>query len=174
MCDFKSTRNAHVYTRLLTLFLDNMQEHSLTKLTLLQSGWGQLPLMDPALLLTTAYVSPYLRLPPGWSLTHLFEVVIYKSTVKQSVNAQLDLTQKIFLGRPWTRKYIHLVNNLFCVCSRGGCLSEWARVAFLNTDLSSIINPAGWEQWSSSTPNTADVQFVEGGNTGEINSDIFV
>jgi len=51
----------------------------------------------------------------------------------------------VFLGRPW---------------------SEFARVAFQNTVLSDIINSAGWEIWSTATPNTEDVTFVEFGNTG--------
>ncbi len=51
----------------------------------------------------------------------------------------------VYLGRPW---------------------SEYARVCFQKTVLSDIVNSAGWEVWSSSTPNTADVAFQEYGNTG--------
>jgi len=50
-----------------------------------------------------------------------------------------------YLGRPW---------------------SEYARVDFQNTVLGAAINSAGWEEWSSSEPNTADVTFQEYGNTG--------
>ncbi|KAE9398663.1 pectin lyase-like protein, partial [Gymnopus androsaceus JB14] len=55
------------------------------------------------------------------------------------------LTGQVFLGRPWT---------------------EFATVAFTSCSLSSIINPAGWEIWSTATPNTADVTFAEYENTG--------
>lgn len=52
----------------------------------------------------------------------------------------------VYLGRPW---------------------SEYARVDFQRTILSDIINSAGWEEWSSSSPNTEDVTFEEYGNTGD-------
>ncbi|KAF5320568.1 hypothetical protein D9758_018311 [Tetrapyrgos nigripes] len=71
--------------------------------------------------------------------------VIDSSSVIQSSAATTSLTGKVFLGRPW---------------------SQWARVAFTNTMLSSVINSAGWEQWSSSAPNTANVEFVEVNNSG--------
>ena len=32
--------------------------------------------------------------------------------------------------------------------------------------MTSVINSAGWTQWSSSTPNTDHVTFEEYGNTG--------
>jgi pectinesterase len=49
------------------------------------------------------------------------------------------------LGRPWT---------------------EYARVVFQYTSMTSVINSAGWIEWSSSSPNTADVLFGEYDNTG--------
>lgn len=49
------------------------------------------------------------------------------------------------LGRPWT---------------------EYARVVFQKTNLSAAIKSAGWDVWSSSSPNTADVLFGEYSNTG--------
>jgi len=52
----------------------------------------------------------------------------------------------VYLGRPW---------------------SEYARVAYQETALSGIINSAGWEVWSTSTPNTEDVLFEEYDNTGD-------
>jgi len=51
----------------------------------------------------------------------------------------------VYLGRPW---------------------SQYARVIFQETVLSDIINSAGWEIWSTATPNTEDVTFAEFGNTG--------
>lgn len=53
---------------------------------------------------------------------------------------------KVYLGRPW---------------------SEYARVAFQRCSLSDIINSAGWEEWSSSEPNTSDVTFEEYDNSGD-------
>lgn len=61
--------------------------------------------------------------------------VINKSSVAAAQGASVS-SGSVYLGRPW---------------------SEYARVCFQNTDLSGIINGAGWEEWSSSTPNTEDV-----------------
>lgn len=63
--------------------------------------------------------------------------VINKSSVDISQGASVG-TGTVYLGRPW---------------------SEYARVVFQNTVLGGIINGAGWEIWSTSTPNTADVTF---------------
>jgi pectinesterase len=70
--------------------------------------------------------------------------VINKSSVSTSTSSTAGLGT-VYLGRPW---------------------SEYARVCFQNTVLGSIINSAGWEVWSSSTPNTEDVTFQEYGNIG--------
>jgi pectinesterase len=70
--------------------------------------------------------------------------VINKSSVSTSGGSTAG-TGTVYLGRPW---------------------SEYARVCFQKTVLGAIINGAGWEVWSSSTPNTADVTFQEYGNTG--------
>jgi pectinesterase len=67
--------------------------------------------------------------------------VINKSSVSAAQGASVS-SGSVYLGRPW---------------------SEYARVCFQDTVLSSIIAPAGWEVWSSSSssPNTADVTFQE-------------
>lgn len=70
--------------------------------------------------------------------------VINKSSVSTSGSSSAT-SGSVFLGRPW---------------------SQYARVCFQNTVLGSIINSAGWEVWSQSSPNTADVTFEEYGNTG--------
>ena len=70
--------------------------------------------------------------------------VFHKSSVAKSGSSTAG-TGTVYLGRPW---------------------SEYARVCFQNTVMSNIINGAGWEEWSSSQPNTADVTFEEYGNTG--------
>lgn len=41
------------------------------------------------------------------------------------------------------------------------------RVAFAGVSLSNVINSAGWEIWSTSTPNTANADFIEFNNSGE-------
>ncbi|KAJ6606939.1 carbohydrate esterase family 8 protein [Mycena sp. CBHHK59/15] len=71
--------------------------------------------------------------------------VINQSTITTSTAATTSLTGKVFLGRPWT---------------------QWARVAFTSCNLGALINGAGWEIWSTATPNTADVVFAEFANTG--------
>jgi pectinesterase len=70
--------------------------------------------------------------------------VIDKSSVSAAQGASVS-PGSVYLGRPW---------------------SEYARVCFQETVLSSIIAPAGWEVWSSSLSNTAHVTFQEYGNTG--------
>ncbi|KAJ7230263.1 putative pectin methylesterase [Mycena pura] len=71
--------------------------------------------------------------------------VINNSNIIQSTAATTSLTGKVFLGRPWT---------------------QWAKVAFTQCTLAATINSAGWEIWSTATPNTADVTFAEFDNTG--------
>jgi len=71
--------------------------------------------------------------------------VINHSTIMTSTAATTNLTGKVFLGRPWT---------------------QWAKVAFTSCDLGALINGAGWEIWSTATPNTANVTFAEFANTG--------
>ncbi|KAL4739981.1 glycosyl hydrolases family 28-domain-containing protein [Aspergillus similis] len=50
-----------------------------------------------------------------------------------------------YLGRPW---------------------ESFARVVFQQTYLGKVIAPAGWEQWSTSSPNTENVTFAEYANYG--------
>lgn len=70
--------------------------------------------------------------------------VINKSKVAAAGNSTVG-SGTVYLGRPW---------------------SQYARVCFQNTALSSIINGAGWTEWTSSTPNTAGATFQEYGNSG--------
>ncbi|KAI1454406.1 carbohydrate esterase family 8 protein [Annulohypoxylon moriforme] len=44
--------------------------------------------------------------------------------------------------------------------------SEYARVVFKDSYLDSVVQPAGWEQWSSSDPRLDDILFAEFNNTG--------
>ena len=63
--------------------------------------------------------------------------VINKSSVDTTSGSTAG-TGTVYLGRPW---------------------SEYARVDFQKTVLGAIINGAGWQEWSASEPNTADVTF---------------
>ncbi len=40
------------------------------------------------------------------------------------------------------------------------------RVVYTSCSLGNLINSAGWEEWSSSTPNTDHVTFAEYASTG--------
>ncbi|ROV98015.1 hypothetical protein VMCG_07003 [Cytospora schulzeri] len=70
--------------------------------------------------------------------------VITDSTIEAGSPAPSAGT--VYLGRPW---------------------SDYARVAVQRSSLSDIINSAGWEEWSSSEPNTDYVTFEEYGNSGD-------
>lgn len=107
--------------------------------------------------------------------------MIDKSQVVQSTNAKSDLTSKVFLGRPWRGKcfpiaeqkpHLQLRCRRLCKVKTFGLFSDLKfiiyRVAFTNTYLSSVINSAGWEQWSSSSPQTDHVSFTEFNNTGAL------
>ncbi|KAF7985845.1 hypothetical protein HWV62_532 [Athelia sp. TMB] len=65
--------------------------------------------------------------------------------IEAASDASSALTGDVYLGRPWT---------------------EYARAVFKYCSLSAIINSAGWEEWSTATPNTADVLFAEYENSG--------
>ncbi|KAK0451339.1 pectin lyase fold/virulence factor [Desarmillaria tabescens] len=66
--------------------------------------------------------------------------VINKATITTSSSAKTSLQGKVYLGRPW---------------------GNYARVAYTSCSLGNLINRAGWEQWSSSSPNTDHVTFAE-------------
>ncbi|KAK0493504.1 pectinesterase [Armillaria luteobubalina] len=66
--------------------------------------------------------------------------VINKSTITTSNSATTSLQGKVYLGRPW---------------------EDYARVVYTSCSLGNLINSAGWEQWSSSSPNTDHVTFAE-------------
>ncbi|KAJ7197717.1 carbohydrate esterase family 8 protein [Mycena haematopus] len=71
--------------------------------------------------------------------------VINESNITTSPAATTDLTGLVFLGRPW---------------------SAQAQVAYISCNLGALINPAGWEPWSASMPNTDGVLFAEYASTG--------
>ncbi|KAK0199648.1 pectin lyase fold/virulence factor [Desarmillaria ectypa] len=71
--------------------------------------------------------------------------VINKATITTSSSATTSLQGKVYLGRPW---------------------GNYARVVYTSCSLGNLINSAGWEQWSSSSPNTDHVTFAEYNSTG--------
>ncbi|KAK0493493.1 pectin lyase fold/virulence factor [Armillaria luteobubalina] len=79
----------------------------------------------------------------GTSGTSLF--VINKATITTSSAATTSLQGKVYLGRPW---------------------GNYARVVYTSCSLGNLINGAGWEQWSTSSPNTDHVTFAEYASTG--------
>ncbi|ESZ91885.1 putative Pectinesterase [Sclerotinia borealis F-4128] len=70
--------------------------------------------------------------------------VINKCTITTSSSSTAG-SKTVYLGRPWT---------------------EYARVAYQKSSLGSIIESAGWSEWSTSAPRTGDVLFAEYDNSG--------
>lgn len=70
--------------------------------------------------------------------------VISNSNVAAADGADVP-SGSMYLGRPW---------------------GDYARVAFQNTDLSDIINSAGWSIWDTGDDRTDHVSFGEYDNTG--------
>ncbi|QRV90342.1 pectinesterase [Ceratobasidium sp. AG-Ba] len=60
-------------------------------------------------------------------------------------NSQITGSGNQCLGRPW---------------------GDYARVIYQNCNIGSQVSAAGWEQWSSTSPNTDHVLFGEYNNTG--------
>ncbi|KAJ7866690.1 carbohydrate esterase family 8 protein [Mycena leptocephala] len=71
--------------------------------------------------------------------------VINESNITSSAAATTDLTGLVFLGRPW---------------------SAQAQVAYISCYLGALINPAGWEPWSASMPQTDGVFMAEYASIG--------
>ncbi|EPE04314.1 carbohydrate esterase family 8 protein [Ophiostoma piceae UAMH 11346] len=60
-------------------------------------------------------------------------------------DATVDLTQLVYLGRPY---------------------NSYAQVVVKNSYLDDIIQPAGWKVWSTTSPNTDHITFAEYNNSG--------
>ncbi|OJD29429.1 pectinesterase family protein [Diplodia corticola] len=60
-------------------------------------------------------------------------------------SATVDLTQSVYLGRPY---------------------SKYALVVVKNSYLDNVIQPAGWKVWSATDPRTDAITFAEFNNTG--------
>lgn len=63
-------------------------------------------------------------------------------------DATVDLTNKVYLGRPY---------------------SAYALVVVKNSYIDSIINPSGWKIWSATDPRTDHITFAEFNNSGPSN-----
>ncbi|KAF3759889.1 family 8 carbohydrate esterase [Cryphonectria parasitica EP155] len=63
----------------------------------------------------------------------------------EAPDATVDLTQQVYLGRPY---------------------SSYALVVVKNSYLDSIIAPSGWKIWGTSSPNTDHITFAEYNNAG--------
>ncbi|KAJ3039110.1 hypothetical protein HDV00_012601 [Rhizophlyctis rosea] len=70
---------------------------------------------------------------------------VFDTCTVRAASSASSITGKVYLGRPWR---------------------NYARVVFMNSNLSNIINAAGWSQWSTSSPNTDHVTFGEYNNSG--------
>ncbi|KAH2549630.1 hypothetical protein KXW97_008733 [Aspergillus fumigatus] len=66
-------------------------------------------------------------------------------TFEAAPDATVDLTQTVYLGRPY---------------------SAYALVVIKNSYLSDIIQPAGWKIWSATDPRTDHITFAEFNNSG--------
>jgi pectin methylesterase-like acyl-CoA thioesterase len=66
-------------------------------------------------------------------------------TFEAAPDATVDLTQSVYLGRPY---------------------SAYALVVVKNSYLSDIIQPAGWKIWSTTDPRTDHITFAEFNNSG--------
>ncbi|KAG8992175.1 hypothetical protein FRB94_011914 [Tulasnella sp. JGI-2019a] len=74
-------------------------------------------------------------------------------------------------GRSSADAYYYVINNSTITSTSyvnylGRPWSDYARVIFQNSYLGSNIAAAGWEEWSTATPNTDHVTFGEYANTG--------
>lgn len=72
---------------------------------------------------------------------YIFDQCLFKA----SDDATVDLTQLVYLGRPY---------------------SSYAKVVVKNSYLTDIIHPQGWKVWSTTSPNTDHITFAEYNNSG--------
>ncbi|KAK0891512.1 hypothetical protein LTS16_025560 [Friedmanniomyces endolithicus] len=66
----------------------------------------------------------------------------------QAPDATVDLTNKVYLGRPY---------------------SQYALVVIKNSYIDKVIIPAGWKIWAATDPRTGAITFAEFNNTGPSN-----
>ncbi|KAH8662487.1 pectin lyase fold/virulence factor [Xylariales sp. PMI_506] len=79
------------------------------------------------------------------SLTAIGGYIFDQCLFTAAADATVDLTQTVYLGRPY---------------------SEYALVVVKNSYLDSLIAPSGWKVWSTSSPNTDYITFAEYNNSG--------
>ncbi|KAK6073561.1 pectinesterase [Seiridium cupressi] len=91
-----------------------------------------------------AYITAQNRPNAAWAGGYIFDSchVTYTSSYLAGKSSVAATT---YLGRPW---------------------SQYAIVVYMNSYLDSHIAPAGWAQWSTSSPNTGNIVFGEFNNSG--------
>ncbi|KAJ4297434.1 hypothetical protein N0V90_005325 [Kalmusia sp. IMI 367209] len=72
---------------------------------------------------------------------YIFDQCLFKA----ADSATVDLTQSVYLGRPY---------------------SNYATVVVKNSYLTNIIHPSGWKVWGTTSPNTDHITFAEYNNSG--------
>ncbi|KAJ6484431.1 carbohydrate esterase family 8 protein [Mycena vitilis] len=92
---------------------------------------------------TVAYAGAITADGPDTADQSLF--ILNECNITTSAAATSDLTGLVFLGRPW---------------------SAQAQVAYISCYPGALINPAAWEPWSASMPQTDGVFFAEYASTG--------
>ncbi|KAL1891654.1 hypothetical protein Cpir12675_004874 [Ceratocystis pirilliformis] len=75
---------------------------------------------------------------------YVFDQCLFTAATTEGFSVS-SLSQSVYLGRPY---------------------NSYARVAVKQSYLGSIIAPAGWKQWSTTSPNLEYVTFAEFNNTG--------
>lgn len=75
---------------------------------------------------------------------YIFDQCLFTS----APDATVDLTNKVYLGRPY---------------------SAYALVVVKNSYIDKVINPSGWKIWSATDPRTGFITFAEYNNTGPSN-----
>ncbi|KAK0203264.1 pectinesterase [Desarmillaria ectypa] len=90
--------------------------------------------------------------------------VINESTITTGSSATTSLKGLVYLGRPWAAyaRYVVQCSTLIIRCQ-----PRANRVVYTSCSLGDLINSAGWEEWSSSSPNTDGVTFAEYNSSGD-------
>ncbi|KAH8200193.1 hypothetical protein TruAng_005641 [Truncatella angustata] len=91
-----------------------------------------------------AFITAQNRPNAAWAGGYIFDSC-YVTYTSAYLAGKSSVAATTYLGRPW---------------------SQYAIVVYMNSYLDSHIAPAGWSQWSTSSPQTANVVFGEYNNTG--------
>ncbi|KAK9785234.1 putative Pectin lyase fold/virulence factor [Seiridium cardinale] len=91
-----------------------------------------------------AYITAQNRPNAAWAGGYIFDSC-YVTYTSSYLAGKSSVAATTYLGRPW---------------------SQYAIVVYMDSYLDSHIAPAGWAQWSTSSPNTGNVVFGEFNNSG--------